>query len=50
MNVLSAALPEFLGSLASGLVLGMAGRLIRRRRYENPPQPNPEHNDTPSDW
>lgn len=50
MNVLSAALPEFLGSLASGLVLGVVGWLIRRRRCENLPQPNSEHNDTPSDW
>lgn len=31
MNVLSAALPEFLGSLGSGLVLGVAGWLVRRR-------------------
>lgn len=49
MNVLSAALPEFLGSLVSGLVLGVAGWLIRRRRCGSPVQPTPGRDDTPSD-
>ncbi|WP_167390780.1 hypothetical protein [Streptomyces yunnanensis] len=49
MNVLSAMLPEFLGSLLSGTVLGVTSWCLRRRRHRNAIQPNPERNDTPPD-
>ncbi|WP_308404293.1 amidohydrolase family protein [Streptomyces sp. ATCC 21386] len=49
VNVLSAALPEFLGSSVSELVLGVVGWLMRCRRRGSPAQPNQERTDTPSD-